>query len=74
MNAEDRKILGEHGQILARLDEKAANTWRTVEDIKAGQEKQNGRLRKVEGRVLWLTGAGIVLASGVGVALVRVLT
>ncbi len=74
MNAEDRKIMGEHGQILARLDEKAANTWRTVEEIKKSQDKQNGRLRRVEGRVLWLTGAGIVLASGVGAALVRVLT
>ena len=64
----------EQDELLIRLDEKSNNIWRTVEDIKAGQEKQNGRLRRVEGRVLWLTGAGIVLASGVGVALVRVLT
>ncbi len=41
MNAEDRKIMGEHGQILARLDERSNNTWRTVEDIKKDQGKQN---------------------------------
>ncbi len=29
---------------------------------------RNGRIGKAEGRILWLTGGGFVLASGVGVA------
>ena len=34
----------ERDALLARLDERSHNTWRVVEDIKSGQDKQNGAI------------------------------
>ena len=33
-------------ELLARLDERSLNTWKTLEDIKKLLEKQNGRIRR----------------------------
>ena len=64
----------ERDNLLIRLDEKAANTWRTVEKIEAHLEKSNNRLRKVENKVWYIYGMLGIIASVSGVALFFVLS
>ena len=58
MNVKDREIMEKHGAILERLDERSLNTWRTVEDLKKGQDRQNGTLLDHESRIATVEGAG----------------
>lgn len=53
----------ERDELLARLDERSQNTWRSMEDVKELLEKQNGRIRR-NSRFIYLI-IGALSASGI---------
>lgn len=51
------KLFRTHGETLARIDERTANTKDAVDRMEAGQIRQNGWLADHEGRVSTIEGA-----------------
>ena len=50
-------------ELLARLDERSQNTWKSVEKIEKHLEAQNGKINKLS-RNFWLL-VGILVGSGI---------
>lgn len=50
-------------ELLARLDERSRNTWRSVEKIEEHLATQNGKLNKLT-RNFWML-VGVLIGSGV---------
>ena len=55
--------LKERDDLLSRLEERSLNTWRSIEEVKALLEKQNGRIRRNSKFIYLIIGA--LSASGI---------
>ena len=54
-------------ELLARLDERSLNTWRTLRDIKKLLEEQNGRIRRNTIAIAFIVGTLGVSGSVFGI-------
>ncbi len=66
MNAEDRKILGEHGKHLATLLERTQNTYHIVEKMEQHQAFQNGAIAQNDKDIAVLKDRGPGIRTKVG--------